>query len=134
MQIVRVRKDGYNVEFVCDYCGFIGIQRLSHYKRKKRHFCSQSCYSRFRAELLPKEEQHAYGSGLPEEERKKRRKARSDANHAIRDRKIKPKPCFICGQKAEMHHPNYDQSLKVEWYCKKHHWEIYENPELLEKD
>ncbi len=46
--------------FNCDYCGKKSSDKPSHYKRKRRHFCSQSCYSRFRIEKLPFKEQHAY--------------------------------------------------------------------------
>ena len=84
-----------------------------------------------------KEEQHAYkGGGLPKEEKKKRIKARSDANHAIRDGKLKREDCKACGRKdAQMHHHDYKKPLEVVWLCRKCHWEehklIYENPELI---
>ncbi len=124
-------------QYKCDYCKKISYTRPSHYKKKKRHFCSQDCYSLFRKYKLPKEEQHAYkGGGLPESEKKKRIKARSDANHAIRDGKLKREPCEACGRTdAHMHHHNYNKPLDVRWLCIKCHWEehkiIYENPELI---
>jgi len=132
MQIIRVRKGCFNVEFLCDYCGFVGLQRISHYKKKKRHFCSQACYSRFRKEVLPKHEHPCFGKGLSPEERAKRIKARSDANHAIRDGKLTKQSCRVCGKNAEMHHPDYNKPLDVDWYCRKHHWKVYEHPDLLE--
>ncbi len=121
----------------CDYCKNEYHEKPSHYRKKKRHFCSRKCYSSFRRELLPKEEQHAYkGGGLSGEEKRKRRKARSDANHAIRDGKLIPQPCEGCGRKdAQMHHHDYNKPLDVRWLCRKCHWDehriIYENPELL---
>lgn len=54
--------------FNCDYCGKESFTKVSAYKRKKRHFCSQSCYSKFRAELLPIEEQFAWKGGIPKQE------------------------------------------------------------------
>lgn len=132
---IEARKGQYIVEFECDYCHKDTIERKSHYDRKKRHFCSQKCYSKFRAELLPKEEQFAYGTGYPEEERAKRRKARSELNHYLRDNHIERKPCEICGEKAEAHHDDYGKPLEVRWLCFKHHREWHknhENPELLE--
>jgi 5-methylcytosine-specific restriction endonuclease McrA len=48
------------IYFNCEYCGKESSDRPSHYARKKRHFCSIDCYSKFRIELLPFNEQHAY--------------------------------------------------------------------------
>ena len=104
MQIIRVRKGCFNVEFLCDYCG----------------------------EVLPKHEHPCFGKGLSPEERAKRIKARSDANHAIRDGKLTKQSCRVCGKNAEMHHPDYNKPLDVDWYCRKHHWKVYEHPDLLE--
>jgi hypothetical protein len=42
-------------------------------------------------------------------------------NNAIRAGKIKPLPCFICGEKAEAHHPDYSRPLDVVWLCPAHH-------------
>jgi len=46
--------------FNCDYCGKESHDKPSSYKRKKRHFCSSRCYSKFRKNVLPMEEQPAY--------------------------------------------------------------------------
>jgi 5-methylcytosine-specific restriction enzyme A len=48
------------VEFNCQECNKSCEEKLSHYKKKKRHFCSMKCYSDFRKTKLPLEEQHAY--------------------------------------------------------------------------
>lgn len=48
------------IEFECEYCGKKSSDRPSHYKRKKRHFCSTKCYSLFRKERIPFYEQNAY--------------------------------------------------------------------------
>uniref|UniRef100_A0A6M3IY00 Putative homing endonuclease n=1 Tax=viral metagenome TaxID=1070528 RepID=A0A6M3IY00_9ZZZZ len=48
------------IQYKCKYCRKIAYDRPSHYKRKKRHFCSMLCYSKFRRERLPFYEQHAY--------------------------------------------------------------------------
>lgn len=48
------------VYFNCFYCGRKSSDKPSHYKKKKRHFCSMKCYALFREEKMPLEEQHAY--------------------------------------------------------------------------
>jgi len=47
-------------QYNCMQCGKVAYDRPSHYNRKKRHFCSQDCYSLFRKTQLPLIEQHAY--------------------------------------------------------------------------
>jgi len=121
----------------CDMCAGEFETRPSHYKKKKRHFCCQKCYSRFRKELLPKEEQHAYkGGGLPLTEKKKRIMARMAINHAIQRGHRERLTCEACGNsKAEAHHRDYARPFDVRWLCKKCHWDehklIYENKDLL---
>ena len=91
-KIIKDRKNQFNVVFYCDYCENLTIRRKSHYDKQKRRFCESKCYSQFRKYRLPKEEQPAYkGGGLPQDEKNIRIKARSDANHALRDGKIKRK-------------------------------------------
>lgn len=121
----------------CDYCGNSFHTRKSAYEKHSRHFCSRSCYSKYRAELLPKEEQPSFGTGHTEEERKKRRKARELFHHYMRDNHMERQPCEICGDKAEAHHDDYDKPLEVRWLCFKHHREwhkIHDNPELLKEE
>lgn len=51
---------GVWIKFNCDYCGKEAEEKQSRYKKYKRHFCKRSCYSKFRKENLPMNEQHAY--------------------------------------------------------------------------
>lgn len=121
------------IQFNCDYCGKINYESRYSFLKKKRHFCNKKCYSQFRKDLLPKEEQNAYGSGYSLAERILRKKCREILNHAIRDGKIKKQSCKICNKKkTEAHHPDYTRPLEVEWYCFKHHRQVHENPELME--
>ena len=123
------------IVFLCDYCREESSDKPSHYKKKKRHFCSTECYSNYRKYILPKEEQNRYGTGLPKEERELRKWCRSTLNHAIRDGLISRKDCSICGRRAEAHHDDYTRPYDVEWLCFYHHrklHKIYENPEMLE--
>lgn len=48
------------VQYNCHNCGVDAYDKVSHYNRKKRHFCSMRCYAEFRKNSLPMEEQHAY--------------------------------------------------------------------------
>lgn len=50
-----------------------------------------------------------------------RRQAHNKVNAAVRDGRLTPEPCFICGEKAQAHHPDYDRPLDVTWLCPEHH-------------
>lgn len=120
----------------CDYCGKEYRTKASAFAKRKRHFCSRGCYSKYRAELLPREEQHAYGTGYSQEEKNKRKKAREIFNHYVRDKHIPRQPCEVCGKElSEAHHDNYNKPLEVRWLCFKCHREwhrVHDNPKLLE--
>lgn len=51
----------------------------------------------------------------------KRRAAQVAVGNALRDGKLEPLPCMICGLGAEAHHPDYDAPLDVVWLCPAHH-------------
>lgn len=48
------------IEFSCDNCGVSSWSKKSHFKRKKRHFCSMACYSKFRSDKMNFTEQNSY--------------------------------------------------------------------------
>ena len=50
-----------------------------------------------------------------------RKKANTAVGNAIRDGKLKKQPCWVCGEKAVAHHPDYDRPLDVVWLCQPHH-------------
>ena len=50
-----------------------------------------------------------------------RKTATNALNNALRDGRIVPQPCWVCGVKAEAHHPDYSRPLDVVWLCKIHH-------------
>ena len=51
----------------------------------------------------------------------KRRAAQLALGYAVKSGRVKPLPCFICGHRAEAHHPDYDAPLDVVWLCSPHH-------------
>jgi hypothetical protein len=50
-----------------------------------------------------------------------RKKANTAVGNAIRDGKLKKQPCWVCGESAVAHHPDYDRPLEVVWLCQPHH-------------
>lgn len=46
------------VEAICDYCGAKHYVYKSAYKRSKNHFCSQSCWQKYRLEKIPLNKTH----------------------------------------------------------------------------
>jgi hypothetical protein len=50
-------------------------------------------------------------------------KARTAVNNAVRDKRLIPEPCRVCGEKAQAHHEDYSKPLDVMWFCFKHHRE-----------
>ena len=57
-----------------------------------------------------------------------RTKAKQMLANAVRDRRVIPLPCFVCGAKAQAHHPSYSQPLDVVWLCTTHHREVHKMP------
>jgi hypothetical protein len=50
-----------------------------------------------------------------------RKKANTAVSNALRDGRLKKQPCWVCGEKAVAHHPDYDRPLDVVWLCQPHH-------------
>jgi hypothetical protein len=50
-----------------------------------------------------------------------RKKAHMKVYHAIKNGVLIKEPCFMCGEKAEAHHPDYSRPLDVVWLCSQHH-------------
>lgn len=61
----------------------------------------------------------------PEQRRKDT--VRSIAGVYKRRGKLIPQPCQVCGSedKIEMHHPDYNQPLLVEWFCRPCHVQLH---------
>lgn len=50
-----------------------------------------------------------------------RKKANTAVSNAVRTGRLKKQPCWVCGEKAVAHHPDYDRPLDVVWLCQSHH-------------
>jgi len=50
-----------------------------------------------------------------------RRRVHNTVSNAIRDGRLQPQPCFVCGARAQAHHADYDAPLAVTWLCPTHH-------------
>lgn len=55
-----------------------------------------------------------------------RRKASHLVGNALRDGKLFRQPCWVCGKKAQAHHPDYSRPLDVVWLCPPHHKETHQ--------
>jgi hypothetical protein len=55
-----------------------------------------------------------------------RKHAVTTARNAVRDGRLLPHPCWVCGSKAQAHHPDYSAPLDVVWLCRKHHKEAHD--------
>ncbi len=54
-----------------------------------------------------------------------RANARSYANAYLNRGKIVRDDCEVCGERAEMHHDDYEKPLDVKWFCREHHLDIH---------
>lgn len=75
-------------------------------------------YDRNRGNRLPNGYAKEYREKFP-----KKYKAHNMVNNAIRDKKLFPEPCEICGttEAVHAHHDDYDRPLNVRWLCAAHH-------------
>lgn len=49
------------------------------------------------------------------------RLAHTKVAYAVKTGRLKKQPCWVCGEKAVAHHPDYDRPLDVVWLCQPHH-------------
>jgi hypothetical protein len=55
----------------------------------------------------------------------RRNSAHRKLYRAVKAGVIKPHPCWVCGEKAEAHHPDYSAPLDVVWLCALHHRRLH---------
>lgn len=84
-------------------------------------------YDRERSNLPHRLEQAVRISKRWKEMNPARRKAQVMLGNAVRDGRVEKQPCFICGDRAEAHHPDYSAPLDVVWLCSVHHKQAHHN-------
>lgn len=59
------------------------------------------------------------------------RRAQNAANAALQSGKITRRPCAACGstENVQMHHPDYDRPLDVQWLCARCHKQLHVDAE-----
>jgi hypothetical protein len=82
-------------------------------------------YDRRRANLPHRVEQRRQVYEAWKVEHPNRRRAQVLLGSAVRTGKVERLPCFVCGEKAEAHHPDYDRPLDVVWLCRPHHMQAH---------
>lgn len=130
------------IKFYCDYCGKEVEEKLSHYKKSKRHFCSRKCYAKYREEIMPKYEQPCWKGGISNKNQIGRG-SRKYRNWQEQVMELCGGVCYLCGDEAtECHHIKSWIDFPEERYdinngialCHKCHMIIHhQNPELLTK-
>ena len=58
-------------------------------------------------------------------EKPERYKAHTMVSNAVRNGKLIPKNCEVCGDKAHAHHDDYNKPLDVRWLCPIHHQQYH---------
>jgi len=62
---------------------------------------------------------------LYRERHKDKLKAHGIVAYAIKKGTLLKQPCWVCGELAEAHHPDYSRPLDVVWLCSMHHKEVH---------
>ena len=66
--------------------------------------------------VVDKEKKDQWRKKFPE-----RKNAQAKVYRALASGKLVKQPCFLCGDVAEAHHPDYSRPLDVVWLCAPHH-------------
>jgi hypothetical protein len=111
------RETPFYYSYKCKECARKDVRETYQKNIGKRHQ-----YEKQRAKKPARREQAKqimlrYGLNNPGKQR-----ARQRLGNAIRDGRIRRKPCEVCGDaKAQGHHPDYRKPLDVRWLCFIHH-------------
>ena len=90
--------------------------RLDAAQYRAKNIESIRAYDRARGSRQTSEDIRVYRNKYPIKYR-----AHNLVNNSIRDGKLFPMPCEICGNRAVAHHDDYAKPLNVRWLCQAHH-------------
>lgn len=77
---------------------------------------------RQKTRVVDKDKKDAWRKLFPD-----RKNAQAKVFRALKSGKIFKQPCFVCGETAEAHHPDYSRPLDVVWLCPPHHRQAHNN-------
>jgi hypothetical protein len=99
---------------------------LDSFHKDKTKVSGYYCYCK-----LCKKEKDAQSYSYSEQEKNRknewrlkfpeRKNAHGKVRTAIKSGRLVRLPCFVCGDNAEAHHPDYSRPLDVVWLCSPHH-------------
>lgn len=119
------------IERNCVVCGKSFFAELGAINRGGGKYCSRKCY--YASPHLHKKgiDHPNYRDGgrsaFARYKAKNQHKidCRSETRKAIKRGDIIPKPCEVCGAKAEIHHYDYSNCKHIRWLCRPHHLEAH---------
>jgi len=117
----KEKKDNefYGVQGECKECTKKRVKK--NYRINKEHYVKYEVERNKRPERKKQKIKYQKKRRL---KHKGKNRANNAVSNAIRDGKLKRKPCEICGDiNSQAHHDDYRKKLKVRWLCFKHHRE-----------
>jgi hypothetical protein len=103
-------------------------ERQNEYWNRVKDRYNRQRRFRYRIDLVWRKEKHRKRlewNRLNAETAKIHDAARSAVKRAVREGRLIPLPCAVCGALAQAHHPDYTRPLFVEWLCVQHHLELH---------
>lgn len=108
------------------------LERIRAYDRKRGLLPHRKEATRIRSKLPEYREKHRQVCREHYVRYPAASKSRTIVSNAIRDGKLKKRPCEVCGKReAQAHHDDYLKPLDVRWLCTFHHGEWHRSHKPL---
>jgi hypothetical protein len=117
----------------CSSCNEIKDFSFFHKDKNTKTGCSTYCKSCKSVKDKKYERNNSYteqkkqSKKIWRDKHPERKKAHMKVYYAMRKGLLVKQPCFMCGEKAEAHHPDYSRPLDVIWLCSSHHRQAHQN-------